>query len=78
MQLIDLGMFFLIFLIFYLLGVGFVKIIHIIRKDKSKNYRVGVIIFALLASAMITYNNLGRWDVRYADPATLFNAQEGN
>ncbi|QQS26817.1 hypothetical protein IPM44_03805 [bacterium] len=78
MQLIDLGMFLVIFIIFYLLGAGFVKIIHLIRKDKSKNYRIGVLIFALLVAAMITYNNLGRWDGRYADPAQLFQLQEEN
>ena len=78
MQLIDLGMFLVIFLVCYLLGAGFVKIIHLIRKDKSKNYRIGVVIFALLVAAMITYNNLGRWEDSYADPAQIFQTQEGN
>lgn len=78
MQLIDLGMFLVIFLVCYLLGAGFVKIIHLIRKDKSKNYRIGVIIFALLVAAMITYNNLGRWEGSYADPTQLFQTQERN
>ncbi len=78
MQLVDLGIFLVIFLVCYLLGAGFVKIIHLIRKDKSKNYRIGVVIFALLVAAMITYNNLGRGDGRYADPVQLFQIQEGN
>lgn len=78
MQLVDLGIFLVIFLVCYVLGSGFVKIIHLIRKDKSKNYRIGVVIFALLVAAMITYNNLGRGDGRYADPVQLFQIQEGN
>lgn len=75
MELVDLGVFLVIFLVFYLLGAGFVKIIHIIRKDKTKNYRVGVVIFALLMAAMVTYNNLGRWDETYADPTKVFQTQ---
>ncbi|MFO0955299.1 MAG: hypothetical protein U0526_02035 [Candidatus Saccharibacteria bacterium] len=76
MQLIDLGMFTLIFLITYLVGAIFVKLIHLITKDRSKNYRVGVIIFALLVAATITFNNLGRWGNTYADPSQLFQTTE--
>lgn len=78
MHLIDLGMFLVIFIACYLLGSGFVKIIHLIHHDRSKSYRIGVVIFALLVAVMITYNNLGRWETRYADPAQLFQTQEGN
>lgn len=76
MQWIDLGMFVLIFFITYLVGAVFVKLIHLITKDHSKNYRVGVIIFALLVAATITYTNLGRWGNKYADPSQLFQQSQ--
>lgn len=75
MQLIDVGMFALIFFVTYLICAIFVKIIHLITKDHTKNYRVGVIIFALLVAATVTYNNLGRWNTNYADPSALFQTK---
>lgn len=60
MQLIDVALFLLVFVIVYaVLAVG-VKIVHLITKDHSHTYRIAVIIFALLFAAMFTYNNLGR------------------
>ncbi len=80
MQWMDVAMFALIFFVTYLLGAGFVKLIHLMTKDHTKNYRVGVIIFALLVAATITYNNLGRWVDDYPDLGRLFQintSQEG-
>lgn len=60
MQLIDVALFFMVFLMCYLvLAIG-VKIIHLITKDHSHTYRIAVIIFSLLFAGMFTYNNLGR------------------
>lgn len=37
-----------------------VKLKHHLTKDKSKSYRLAVIIFSILAALMATYISLGR------------------
>ncbi len=60
MTIYDVEIFLLVFFVSYLvLAVG-VKIIHLITKDHSKTYRIGVIIFSLLVAATVTYSQLGR------------------
>lgn len=61
MKILNLGIiFFITFFITFLILVGIVKIIHIIRKDKSKKYRIAVLIFSLLTAIMVTFLNIGR------------------
>lgn len=60
MTLYDVEIFLLVFFVSYLLLAIIVKIIHTITKDHSKDYRIAVIIFSLLAAGMFTYNQLGR------------------
>lgn len=72
MTLLDMGVFTLFFLIIYLIGALAIGIIHRLTHNHTKNYRIGLIIFALLAAATITYSNLGRWESTYANPAEIF------
>lgn len=37
-----------------------VKLKHYITKDKSKSYRLAIVIFSVLAALMVTYLSLGR------------------
>lgn len=60
MTIYDVEIFLLVFFMSYLaLAVG-VKLIHLITKDHSKTYRIGVIVFSLLVAAAVTYSQLGR------------------
>ncbi len=52
--------FILTFLFGYLALTGAIKLKHIITKDKSKSYRLGVLIFSFLLAVMVTYLNIGR------------------
>jgi len=72
MTLLDMGVFTLFFLIIYLIGALVIGTIHRLTHNHTKSYRIGLIIFALLAAATITYTNLGRWESTYANPTELF------
>lgn len=53
-------MFILIFLFSYLALTLLVKLKHYITKDKSKAYRLAVLIFSLGLALMVAYWSLGR------------------
>lgn len=74
---LDLAVFVLLTLIIYLVGALTIGALHLVTHNKSTHYRVGLIIFALLASATITYTNLGRWESTYANPTELFQTGGG-
>lgn len=56
----SVEIFVLVLLFSYLALSLVVKIIHLITKNKSKSYRLAVIIFSFLLALMATYMNLGR------------------
>lgn len=38
----------------------FVKIMHLITKDSSRNYWLAIVLFSILVAGMVVYTNLGR------------------
>lgn len=75
MTLVDVGLFLLVFFITYLIGSIVVGLLHLATKNRTKTYRIAVIILGLLLAAMFTYNNLGREASNYPSPLANPNPQ---
>ena len=54
------ALFVMVFCISAFLLVLFVKIMHAITKDKSRNYWLAIVLFSALVAGMVVYTNLGR------------------